>query len=180
MTLPLIILAVLSVFGGLLNLPGIWLHDGAHWMTHHFMHNVPGMDVIKDHAPEGNTALLLMIAASVMSLIILAICYVVYGQKKSVPVADDQLKGWEKASAQKLWFDEIYNFLFVRPVEWMSEKGSRYFEGLFLHRSVVGIGQVIGKSGDLVRKWQTGRTDSYILWMVFGLVGLVVYFLIKY
>jgi NADH-quinone oxidoreductase subunit L len=180
MTLPLIILAVLSVFGGLLNLPGIWLHNAAHWMGHHFEHNVSGMNLIKDHAPEGNTALMLMIAASAMSLIILAICYVVYGRKNSLPVADDQLKGWEKASARKLWFDEIYHFLFVRPIEWMSEKGARYFEGLFLNRSVVGIGQVIGKSGDLIRKWQTGRTDSYILWMVFGLIGLVVYFLIKY
>jgi NADH-quinone oxidoreductase subunit L len=179
MTLPLVILAILSVFGGLLNLPGIWFHDAAHWMSHHFMHNVSGMDLIKDHAPEGNTAVMLMIAASAMSLIILAICYVVYGQKKSVPVADDQLKGWEKASASKLWFDEIYHFLFVRPVEWLSEKGARFFEGLFLHRSVVGVGQLIGRSGELVRKWQTGRTDSYILWMVFGLIGLVVYFLIN-
>jgi NADH-quinone oxidoreductase subunit L len=179
MNVPLMILAVLSVFGGLLNLPGIWFHNAAHWMSHHFEHNVSGLKLIKDHAPEGNTALMLMIAASAMSLIILVIAYVVYGKKNSVPVADTQLKGWEKASAHKLWFDEIYNFLFVRPIEWLSEKGSRYFEGLFLHRSILGIGQVIGKSGDLVRKWQTGRTDSYILWMVFGLIGLVVYFLIN-
>ena len=77
-----------------------------------------------------------------------------------------------------MYFDEIYNFLFVRPVEWLSEKGSHFFEGMFLHRSVVGVGQLIGRSGELVKKLQTGRTDSYILWMVFGLVGLVVYFLI--
>jgi NADH-quinone oxidoreductase subunit L len=112
-----------------------------------------------------------------MSLIILVITYVVYGKKNSVPVSDENVKGWEKLSMNKLYFDEIYNFLFVRPVTWMSEKGSKYFEGAFLHRGVVGIGEVIGKSGNLVRKWQTGRTDSYILWMVFGLVGIVLYVL---
>jgi NADH-quinone oxidoreductase subunit L len=178
MTLPLIVLAILSVFGGILNLPGIWLHNMAHWMSHHFEHNVAGLNLIKHTAPEGNMALTLMIAASVMSLAILVVCYLVYGKKNSVPVADAQLKGWEKLSANKLYFDELYNFLFVRPIEWLSEKGSRYFEGMFLHRSVVGVGQLIGKSGDMVRKWQTGRTDSYILWMVLGLIGLVVYFLI--
>jgi NADH-quinone oxidoreductase subunit L len=179
MNIPLLILAVASVFGGILNLPGVWLHDAAHWMSHHLEHNVSGLDRIEAHMPAGNTALMLMIAASAMSIVILVIAYIVYGKKNSVPVADEQLKGWEKASAMKLWFDEIYHFLFVRPVEWMSSAGSRYFEGMFLHRSVVGVGQLIGKSGNLVRKWQTGRTDSYILWMVIGLIGLVVYFLIQ-
>jgi NADH-quinone oxidoreductase subunit L len=179
MNIPLLILAVASIFGGILNLPGVWLHNAAHWMSHHLEHNVSGLDQIEGHTPAGNTALMLMIAAATMSIVILVIAYIVYGKKNSVPVADEQLKGWEKASAKKLWFDEVYNFLFVRPVEWMSVKGSRYFEGMFLHRSVVGVGQLIGKSGDLVRKWQTGRTDSYILWMVLGLIGLVVYFLIQ-
>ena len=172
MNIPLIILAVLSIFGGLLNLPG------SHWMSHFFEHNVAGLNKIVEHAPEGNTALFLMIGASVMAITIMILAYMAYAVKKSVPVEDDQLKGWAKASASKLYFDEIYNFLFVRPIEWLSEKGAHYFEGIFLHRTVVGVGQLIGKSGDLVRKWQTGRTDSYILWMVFGLIGLVVYFLI--
>ena len=179
MNIPLMILAVASVVGGLLNLPGIWLHNAAHWMTHYFEHNVSGMNVLKDHAADNNTTLMLMIVAGSMSVIILVITYLVYGKKHSVPVEDAQLSGWEKLSANKLYFDEIYNFLFVRPVEWMAEKGAYYFEGLFLHRSVVGIGQLIGKSGELVRKWQTGRTDSYILWMVFGIIGLVAYFLIN-
>lgn len=178
MSVPLMILAVLSVFGGLLNLPGIWLHNAAHWMSHHLEHNVSGLSDVKAHMPDNNTSLMLMIVASAVAIGVMIIAYVVYGKKNSVPVADDQLKGWEKLSANKLYFDELYNFLFVRPVEWLSEKGARFFEGILLHRSVVGVGQLIGKSGDLVRKWQSGRTDSYILWMVFGLIGLVVYFLI--
>jgi NADH-quinone oxidoreductase subunit L len=172
MTLPLIILALLSFFGGLLNLPG------SHWMSHYLEHNVSGLNLIQDHAPEGGTAMMLMIVASVIALAILAITYMAYVQRKRVPSADDQLKGWERLSANKLYVDEIYHALFVRPIEWLSEKGSRYFEGAFLNRGTVGIGQVIGKTGNLVRKWQTGRADSYIMWMVLGMVGLVVYYLI--
>ncbi len=173
MTLPLIILAILSVFGGLINLPG------SHWMSHYLEHNVGGMNKLVEHAPEGNTAFILMVIAGIMAIVVLIICYLVYGKRKSLPVADEQLVGWEKASAMKLYFDEIYHFLFVRPTEWLSSKGAHYFEGAFLHRGTVGIGQLIGKSGNIVRKWQTGRTDSYILWMVFGLIGLIVYFIIN-
>lgn len=178
MTLPLIVLAVLSVFGGLLNLPGIWLHKQAHWMGHLFEHNVAGFAALPKHTEDSNLALLLMIAAAAMSLVLLVVTYIVYGKKGSLPVADEAVTGWQKLSKNKLYFDEIYNFLFVRPIEWIAVKITQFVEGFVLHRGVVGIGQVIGKTGDLVRKWQTGRTDSYLLWMVFGLVGLVVYYLI--
>jgi len=178
MTIPLIVLAVLSIFGGLLNLPGIWLHNQAHWMSHLFRTNVAGIGALPEHQEDPNMALIMMIAASAMSLIILALTYMVYGKRNNVPVADDQVKGWEKLSMNKLYFDEIYNFLFVRPTLWLSEKVNKYFEISFLHRGIVGTAQLVGKTGELVRKIQTGRTDSYLLWMVFGLIGLVVYFLI--
>jgi len=177
MTLPLIILAVLSIFGGILNLPGIWMHDQAHWMSHLFQTNVVGIDKLAEHKEDPNLALTLMIAASAMSLIILFLTSIVYGRKNSIPVADDQVKGWEKLSMNKLYFDEIYDFLFVKPTLWLSEKVNRYFELAVLHRGVVGLGSLVGKTGDLVRKVQTGRTDTYILWMVVGLIGLVIYFL---
>ncbi|MNK12788.1 NADH-quinone oxidoreductase subunit L [compost metagenome] len=176
MTLPLIILAILSVFGGLLNLPGVFLHDGTHWLSHYYAHNVAGMTA-GEHG-DTNTILMLMIAAGAMAVIIAIITYIVYVKKNSIPKEDAQLKGWEKASAMKLYFDEIYDFLFVKPTLWLSEKGAHYFEGAFLHRSVVGLGKTIGKSGDLIRKIQTGRTDNYILWMVFGIIGMIVYYII--
>lgn len=179
MTLPLIILAVLSVFGGLLNLPGVFLHNGTHWLSHHYAQNVDGLMTPVEHG-DPNTTLMLMVAAGAMAVIIAIVTYIVYVKKNSVPVADEQLKGWEKASAMKLYFDEIYDFLFVKPTLWLSEKGAHYFEGAFLHRSVVGLGKTIGKSGDLIRKIQTGRTDNYILWMVFGIIGLIVYYIIYY
>ena|SRR6218665_1655213 len=176
MNLPLIILAILSIFGGLLNLPGVFLHNGTHWLSHFYAHNVKGIEVGEHGNP--NTTLLLMIAAGTMAVIIAIVTYIVYVKKNSVPVADEDVKGWEKLSKNKLYFDEIYDFLFVKPTLWLSEKVNRYFEISFLHRGITGSAQLIGKTGELVRKIQTGRTDSYILWMVFGLVGLVIYFLI--
>ena len=180
MTLPLIVLAIASVFGGLLNLPGIFLHGQAHFMDKLFKTNVAGMNKLPEHVEDPNMALIMMVVASVMALAILVIAYIVYGKKGSTPVADDQLKGWEKASAMKLYFDEIYDVLFVKPVVWMSEKGSKYFEGMVLNRGVVGFGQLFGYTGNWVRKIQSGRTDSYILLMVFAIVGLLMYLIFKF
>jgi len=176
MNLPLIILAILSIFGGLLNLPGVFLHNGTHWLSHFYAHNVQGIKMGEHGNP--NTTLMLMIAAGAMAVIIAIVTYIVYVKKNSVPVADENVKGWEKLSKNKLYFDEIYNFLFVKPTLWLSEKLNHYFEISFLHRGITGSAHLIGKTGDLVRKIQTGRTDTYILWMVFGLVGFVIYFLI--
>lgn len=178
MNLPLIILAILSVFGGLLNLPGVFLHNGTHWLSHFYAHNVAGEGMKTMEHGDPNTTLMLMVAAGTMAVIIAIATYFVYVKKNSVPVADENVKGWEKLSKNKLYFDEIYDFLFVRPTLWLSDKVNKYFELSFLHRGIVGTAQLIGRSGELVRKIQTGRTDSYILWMVFGLVGMIVYFLI--
>ncbi|MFA9211271.1 MAG: NADH-quinone oxidoreductase subunit L, partial [Moraxellaceae bacterium] len=80
MTLPLIVLAVLSVFGGLLNLPGVWLHKQAHWMSHLFEQNVAGFTALPKHAENANLALILMVVAGAMSLLILLVTYLVYGK----------------------------------------------------------------------------------------------------
>lgn len=193
MSLPLVILAILSIFGGLLNLPGIWLHKQAHWMSNHLEHNTPGLKLAGGHAAAGhgevahtmteaanNTITLVLMAIAVaVCLVALVACYMVYGKKGNVPVADEQLSGWQKLSARKLYVDEIYDFLFVRPVEWLSVKGYRFFEILFLNGAVLGLAKGIGASGELVKKWQTGRVNWYILWMVAGIVGLILYYLVK-
>lgn len=179
MSVPLVILAVLSVFGGLLNLPGIWLKGQAHWMSHTLEHNVAGLNLLHGEHLSDNTTLMLMIAAVVVCLSVLLFCYMIYGKKQSVPVADAQLTGWEKVSANKLYIDELYNFLFVKPIEWLSEKGYKYFEIVFLNGIIFGIAKGFEASGEVVKKWQSGRVNWYILWMVSGIVGLIIYYLVK-
>lgn len=179
MTVPLIVLAVLSVFGGVLNLPGLFLHDQAHYMTHLFEHNVAGMDQISSEHLPANTIMVLMVVAVISCLAVLAISYQVYVKKKSLPKEDAELTGWEKLSANKLYIDELYNVLFVRPIEWLSEKGYRFFEVAILNGIVFGIAKGFETTGEVVKKWQTGQVNWYVFWMVSGIVGLIVYYLVK-
>jgi NADH-quinone oxidoreductase subunit L len=180
MTIPLLVLAVLSVFGGLLNLPGVVMHKGTHWMSHFLEYNTQGLDVIETHHLSSSQAMLLMAAAVVMTLIILVVTFFVYVKNSSLAKADSELKGWELASNRKLYFDEIYNALFVAPIEWISVKGHQFIELFVLNRSILGFVGLIGRSGEVVRKWQTGLVASYLFWMVVGIIGLVAYYLIKF
>ena len=180
MTLPLMILAVLSVVGGALNLPGVILNSGTHWMSHYLEHNTQGLELIKTHHMENSQAMLLMGGAVVMTLIILFGSFVVYVKKGSLAKRDEELKGWELVSNKKLYFDEIYNALFVKPLEWLSVKLHQFVELFVLNKTIFGITSLIDKSGQLVRKWQTGIVSSYLFWMVSGIVGLMVYYLVKF
>lgn len=179
MTIPLIILAVLSVFGGLLNLPGIFLKNGTHWLSN-FLSEGPASLNLKHHGEmHANTILMLMGIAIAVFVLVFLITRKIYVKQEQLPVGDEQLRGWELASANKLYFDEIYNTLFVKPIEWMSVKGHQLIEITFLNGIISGTTKTIEQSGELVKKWQTGKTDWYILWMVFGIVGMVVYYLVN-
>jgi NADH-quinone oxidoreductase subunit L len=176
MTLPLMILAVLSVVGGILNLPSLF--GGNHWMGHFLKHTTPGLNNVEDiHLPDSQT-IILMSVASVLAIAALIISYVVYVKQKSTAVSDEQQKGWVKLSANKLYFDEIYDVLFVKPTEFISKITHSIIEVGILNKGIYGFASLIGKSGEIVRKWQSGIVSSYILWMVFGIVGMIIYFFV--
>jgi NADH-quinone oxidoreductase subunit L len=179
MTLPLMVLAVLSVVGGALNIPSLFGEGMAHWMSHFLEHGTAGLSAVEPvHLSNGQT-IMLMTVASLVTLVVLAITYFTYVKKNSQALPDAQLSGWAKVSANKLYFDEIYDFLFVKPTEWISTNVYNLFEISALNRSVYRFADAVSKSGEIVRKWQSGIVSSYILWMVFGIVGLIVYYLIK-
>ena len=173
MTLPFIVLAVLSIFGGLLNLPG------SHWFSHFLNHNVTGLDKIVELKEDSGSLIILMVTASILTIVALIGAYSIYVKKNSLPVSDDKVTGWAKLSANKLYLDEIYNALFVKPVELLSKVSYQFIEVALLNNIVLGTAKLVGKSGDLVKKIQTGRTEWYILWMVFGIVAMVVYYLLN-
>lgn len=179
MTIPLMILAGLSIIGGVINLPGIFLKKQGHYLDRLFEHNVAGMNVVHTEHLAESTIMILMVVASLVCIVTLAIAYNVYVKKKSMPKDEKDLTGWEKLSANKLYVDEFYNFLFVRPIEWLSENGYRYFELIIIDGLFLSVAKGFGTVGDVVKKWQSGQVNWYVLWMVSGVAGLIIYFIVK-
>ena len=179
MTMPLVVLAILSVFGGLLNLPGIFLSKGTHWLSHFLNSHTAGLEKIKEAHAEPNTTMALMAVASTMTIIILIWAYSNYAKKKKIALADNELVGWQLWSNSKLYLDELYDLLFVKPIEWLSKTCYAIVEIKVLNQGVFGLANLFGKTGSLIRNWQTGLLSNYLFWMVFGLIGLISYYIIK-
>jgi NADH-quinone oxidoreductase subunit L len=179
MTIPLIFLAVLSIFGGILNLPGLFLNNGTHYMSNLFKQNVVGMNLIHDEHLSSVSVFALMITAICCCLAVLYLSYIIYVKKNSLPKKSKQLSTWERISENKLYFDEIYNFLFVRPIEWLSQIGYRFFEIIFLNGIVFGLAKGFETTGNLIRRWQNGQINWYVFWMVSGIICFIIYFLVK-
>lgn len=176
MTAPLMVLAVLSVVGGLLNLPhfmglgeGEWL---AHWFGGNGLNNMPVVPMNPLHLEE-SLEWGLMAITTVLALIVLLGSYFIYQRNKNLPVADEAQVGLSKLFAHKFYVDEIYNFLFVRSTEKLSKLLHYYVDVWALDGLVNGVGKGVQSVGAQFRKLQNGNIEYYLIGMVAGAILLV-------
>ena len=179
MTLPLIVLAFLSVFGGLLNLPGLFFHGAAHWFDHYLSAGTFGLSEVHNAHLDFNTAIGLMIFASIIALGVLFWALRNYAKNGALAKADDQMNAWETLSAKKLYIDEIYDFLFVQPLLKMSAFISSVFDIQILRNGVYALANGVVNTAAQTRKWQNGLLSSYLFWMVLGIILFVSYYILK-
>jgi NADH-quinone oxidoreductase subunit L len=88
-------------------------------------------------------------------------------------VADAQQTGWTKIVANKFYVDELYDFLFVRPVEKLSRIFHYYVDIQGVDGIVNGIGSGVQRIGATFRRLQNGNIEYYLIGMVAGAVVLL-------
>jgi len=77
----------------------------------------------------------------------------------------------------KYWVDEIYDTLFVQPIKIISTYLLwKFCDAFLIDGAVNGTGQVIARTGGVLRRLQSGSTRSYATWILFGAVIVVFYF----
>ena len=168
MTVPLIILAILSIAGGFLNTPHFMHLGNEQWLAHWFAPVVPSPEIHLDESTEWG----LMIFTTSLAMVIIVALYFVYGKKQNLPVTDAAQTGATKLIANKFYVDEIYDTLFVRPTEKLS-KLLHYYADIYAIDGVVnGIGNGVQRLGGELRKLQNGNIEYYLLGMVVGAVLL--------
>ncbi len=176
MTVPLVILAALSVVGGFLNTPH-FLHLGTpQWLAGWFggtgATGDPVIPVNELHLPE-STEWTLMIFTTSLAVAIIVGLYFVYTRRSNLPVADSAQSGFTRIIANKFYVDEIYDFLFVKPVESLSRLFHYYVDIQGIDGLVNGIGSGVQWLGSQFRKLQNGNIEYYLLGMVAGAVLLL-------
>ena len=176
MTVPLMVLAVLSVLGGLLNVPH-FLHMGtpewlAHWFAGNGLNSLPVIPM-SEISIEAGTEISLMAVATTIALAVLAALYVIYKNPANLPVPDALQKGLTKVISHKFYVDEIYDTLFVKPLERLSRFLYHFADIQGVDGIVNGVASGVQQIGGLFRRLQNGNIEYYLIGMVVGAAALL-------
>jgi NADH-quinone oxidoreductase subunit L len=178
MTIPLIILAVLSAVGGFLGLPEIfgdsnWIH---HYLAPVFSENIR----IMHPADSSMVEWFITIASVVVLLLVLWLAYRRYAIKKvGITINEEQLPFFYRLSYRKFYVDEIYEAVIVKPVEAMGDFFSKAFEKNVIDGIVNGLGNTTVYFSGQLRKIQTGNIGFYVFAMVAGIILMLLFGMAK-
>lgn len=183
MTLPLMILAGLSVIGGFINLPHIIAHGHyaklQEWLNPILTENVKGQMEANLKNISLNTELLLLGLTILMFFVVWFLVKNIYVNKGKLPIAEEKLTGWERFSAKTLFVNEIYNALFVKTAEGLG-RGGKMFDTNVLDKAVEFVGDGAEDSGRSMKRLQNGNVENYVLMMSLAIgIILIVNFLLQ-
>ncbi len=160
MTIPLLVLALLSVATGYLGIPDflqpVFEREGAG----------------SPHGASGATAI--MVLATGMGLLGIAAAYYAYVVDPSMP--DRWARRWRAAyelSLNKWYVDEAYDRTIVRPTMSASMELWKRMDVATIDGIVNGVGRAIAWGGWLLRLVQSGQTQHYALGMALGAVVIL-------
>jgi NADH-quinone oxidoreductase subunit L len=177
MTIPLIILAVLSVIAGFINIPKIF--EGSEQLNAFlapvfadasaFIHK-------RYHFSDVYNEILIMAVPLIFSAIMIMLAFQRFYVDKKIPDDESLAKNFfSNLICRRFYIDEIYDFLFVRPLLWLSRTFYNVVELKFIDRGVNGIGTLVVKMGNTIRYMQTGHVGFYLFIMVMGIIAILLF-----
>lgn len=160
MTVPLIVLAVLSVGGGALYFLGHWIVD---WLEPVVGH--------EEHHPPLSATLMTLITVAVVAVGI-AIGYLRYRQEipREAPVKVSPVTTFAR---RDLYGDALNEAVLMRPGQYLT-RTLVWLDNRGVDGSVNGLAALFGGLSGRLRRFQTGFVRSYALSMVFGAALVVV------
>jgi len=161
MTVPLLILAVLSIAAGYFGIP--------EFLTPVFEPHEGGA--------HGGGAIGIMILATTMGILGIAGAYYVYVLHPSVP--DQLAQRWRTAyewSLHKWYFDEAYDRFIIRPTFTAASELWKRIDVAVIDGAVNGVARAIAWGAWFLRLVQSGQAQHYALGMALGAVVILTMF----
>ena len=195
MLVPLVILAVLSLVGGWVGVPGS-LGGGNHFdkflgpvfrsstPTVNTEHVQPGEAAPPEQTTEGtepktghSTEIMFTGISVAAGLLGLFLAWLLYGRRTDLPdrIAAS-IHGLYSAVAHKYWIDELYAWLFVRPL--IAISGIVFWRGIdqgVIDAALNGSADGARELSDEVRHMQSGNLRSYAGWIAVGAAAMIAY-----
>ena len=179
MTVPLIILAILSVIGGFIGFP---VMEGGNKFAE-FLAPVFAPPAGFPKAAEAvHHAVSFEVTMMIVSLVIaglgILLAYRLYIKNPALPDRlAERYKGPYNALVNKYWVDEIYHGFFVGPLIRLSVFLWRFFDDLIVDGIVNGVAALFRGGSEVFKRLQTGNVQNYALSILIGIVLMFGYFL---
>jgi NADH-quinone oxidoreductase subunit L len=164
MTVPLVVLGVLSVFGGVLNLP----FNSDTMFLEHWLEPVVGENQVHIDVATG-TKVALAVVAVAAALVGIAAAYSLYLRRRTRPA--------EPAVLAHAWYYDETLAAFVGGPGEEGFEGIAAFDRTVIDGGAVGVAEVIRRVGGGLRHIQTGFVRSYALGVAAGVVVVLGYFI---
>ncbi|GAA4727668.1 NADH-quinone oxidoreductase subunit L [Flavisolibacter ginsenosidimutans] len=165
MTIPLIVLAVLSIVGGFVNVPGVFMRGGEKLTA--FLS--PVIPVNEGAAVSHSTEWMLMgltTAVAVIAIVIAWSRYRRYKEEKETPLA--------RTLENKWYVDELYDAIVVKPLNSLGKAVNTFIERGTIDAMVNGVGRLVNYGSRQLRWLQSGQVGAYVLLMVISMVLLFI------
>lgn len=181
MTIPLIVLAVLSVIGGWIgiphvigehlgHLPNVW----EHWL-HPIITPIPGWQPI-DHATEWT----LMGVSVGLATISAIVAYQFYVKSPETPKKfAEKIKPLYTLVYNKYFVDEGYFAFIINPLVSISRNTWYYIDVNFIDKMTYLAGDLAKGMGSMVRSSQTGNMQQYAMYIGIGVVVVLSFVIMR-
>jgi len=169
MTIPLVILAILSIIGGFVGIPDVLMHGGdrlGEFLSPVITNHSEG------HGVSHSTEYILMILST--GLVLVAIIFAWFKFKNYQRTEE---KGFGKVLENKWYVDELYDRIIVHPLNKVGEFMNSFIETKVIDGLVNGVGRLVNYSSRQLRLLQSGQVGNYVLLMV---VSMVLIFAIQF
>jgi len=166
MTIPLIALAVLSIIGGFVGVPEVFMKGGDK-LTEFLAPVIPLKEV---HDVSQSQELMLMGVASVLVLAVIFFAWFKFRNYKST-----ETKGFAKVLENKWYVDELYDKIIVNPLNKFGRYLDEAFEKSGIDAMVNGVGKAVQYGSRQLRLLQSGQVGNYILLMVLCMLLLLAF-----
>lgn len=174
MSLPLIILGALSLFGGFIGIPEVL--GGSHALRE-FLSPVfaTAQSLQHPHHLDHTMEFILMGIVIVLTIIVITFAFVRFVKKATIPAANNvPVSGLEKLLVNKYYIDELYQAVIVKPLYALSKWTDSVIERLGIDGAVNGIGSLVVLGGRVARFAQRGTIGYYIFVMVLGAACILI------
>ncbi len=165
MTIPLVVLAVLSIIGGFVGIPEAILHGGDR-ITEFLS---PVIAKYNGPAVAHSTEYTLMLLSTGLVL-----CMIIFAWMKFRNYQRREATGFGKVLENKWYVDELYEKILVNPMHRFGGFLKDIFETYVVDGLVNGVGKAVNYGSRQLRLLQSGQVGNYVLLMVLSMLLIFV------